>query len=110
MSYWKDSLGEQVNKYKSFQTTPPTTHTERERLMTSVKQEPPDLSTPGPSVDHLALEERILALCSKHLKGITDEMLTGDQPHVPAELRMKAFQRLLSQVLQLYQHSEMATI
>ncbi len=77
------------------------------QLVATLKQEPPDLSTPtptpnpslGPSSDHLALEKRILMLCAEHPKGITDEILMTDQPHVPAELRMKALQQLLSQVL-----------
>ncbi len=67
--------------------------------LAALKQEPQDLSTPaGPSTDHLALEQRILALCSEYPKGITDEILMTDQPNISAELRMKALQRLLSQV------------
>ena len=69
--------------------------------LVALKQEPPDLSAPGPSSDHLALEERILALCAQYPKGITDEMITTDQPHVHTERRMNALQRLLSQVPKL---------
>ncbi|XP_064382241.1 DNA-directed RNA polymerase III subunit RPC6-like isoform X2 [Halichondria panicea] len=65
--------------------------------LAALKQEPPDLSEPGPSSDYLVLEEKILALCAEHPKGITDEMLANDQPNVHTELRMKALQRLLSQ-------------
>lgn len=43
-------------------------------------------------------EERILELCSKFPKGITDEMISKDQPSLDKERMVKALQRLLSQV------------
>ena len=51
------------------------------------------------SVNFVNLEERILQLCSDSPKGITDEIITQDQPLVDTERRLKALQRLLSQVL-----------
>lgn len=75
----------------------------------SIKQEPPDPESLAPDVpllhtqssepvDPVDLEERILALCRDNPKGITDEMLTQDQPLIGTAKRMKALQRLLSQV------------
>ena len=77
----------------------------------SMKQEPPDPdSLPPPvfppllqtqssePVDPVDLEERILALCANNPKGITDEILTQDQPLIDTAKRLKALQRLLSQV------------
>lgn len=85
----------------------------------AIKQEPPDLPTTAPAQDpHLGttsaegcthsvepkpvhpveLDERILNLCSQYPKGITDDIITLDQPLINTEQRMKALQRLLSQV------------
>ncbi len=50
---------------------------------------------PGNFVD---LEERILQLCSQSLKGISDDVISQDQPLLDTERRRKALQRLLSQV------------
>ena len=74
--------------------------------LAALKEEPPDPSelNPGPSTsnpDHfdlVNLEQRILTLCAENPKGITNEMITRDQPHVHVERRMNALQRLLSQV------------
>lgn len=77
-------------------------------MMTTVglvpKLEPDDQSEATP-MDHGAepvnfvdLEERILRLCSECPKGITDEMISRDQPSLDIERRVKALQRLLSQV------------
>ncbi len=44
------------------------------------------------------LEERILQLCSEFPKGISDDTIIKDQPLIDVERRMKALQRLLSQV------------
>ena len=43
-------------------------------------------------------EKRILELCSKFPKGISDEMISRDQPSLDKERMVKALQRLLSQV------------
>ena len=51
------------------------------------------------SADPLGLEERILTLCSQNPKGITDKLIVEDQPNIDAEKRMRALQRLLSQVM-----------
>ena len=48
--------------------------------------------------DPLGLEERILTLCALNSKGITDDIIVQDQPTIDAEKRMRALQRLLSQV------------
>ena len=63
---------------------------------------PPTFPTP-PSTSHtprdaLGLEERILTLCAQNSKGITDDIIVQDQPSIDAEKRMRALQRLLSQV------------
>lgn len=66
-----------------------------------VKQEPSDPPpghAPPEPVDPVHLEERILTLCAGTPKGITDEMITQDQPFFDAEKRRAALQRLLSQV------------
>ena len=60
-------------------------------------------SFPGPSGhvtprDPLGLEERILTLCAQNVKGITDDIIVQDQPTIDGEKRMRALQRLLSQV------------
>jgi len=65
-----------------------------------IKQEPPDPApshSPREPVDPLLLGERILTLCSENPKGITDEIITNDQPFFVAEKRVAALQRLLSQ-------------
>lgn len=84
----------------------------------SIKQEPPDTPTstsgqptlmdttsigspthpvePKP-VHPVELDERILNLCLQYPKGITDDIITQDQPQINTEQRMKALQRLLSQ-------------
>ena len=70
-----------------------------------VKQEPSDPPpghAPPEPVDPVHLEERILTLCAATPKGITDEMITQDQPFFDAEKRRAALQRLLSQVGSLY--------
>ena len=63
---------------------------------------PPTFPTlPGTSHtprDPLGLEERILTLCAQNSKGITDDVIVQDQPTIDAEKRMRALQRLLSQV------------
>ena len=75
-------------------------------------QSPPPSSLPPPSSmittppgdpghtprDPLGLEERILTLCALNSKGITDDIIVQDQPTIDAEKRMRALQRLLSQV------------
>lgn len=72
--------------------------------LAAMKEEPPDPSdmNPGPSnpdhFDSVNLEQRILALCAENPKGITNEMIMKDQPHILVERRMTALQRLLSQV------------
>ena len=48
--------------------------------------------------DPLGLEVRILTLCALNSKGITDYIIVQDQPTIDAEKRMRALQRLLSQV------------
>ena len=48
-------------------------------------------------VHPVELDERILNLCSQNPKGITDDIITADQPQINTEQRMKALQRLLSQ-------------
>ena len=89
----------------------------------TIKQEPPDSPTattsfgnlnPGSTgtsvaaeghthpleprpVHPVELDERILNLCSQNPKGITDDIITADQPQINTEQRMKALQRLLSQ-------------
>ena len=62
---------------------------------------PPPQSTghsPHDAGDPLGLEERILTLCTLNSKGITDDIIVQDQPTIDAEKRMRALQRLLSQV------------
>ena len=67
---------------------------------------PPTLTTgttpPAPPStsprDPLGLEERILTLCALNSKGITDDIIVQDQPTIDVEKRMRALQRLLSQV------------
>ena len=49
------------------------------------------------SVSFVDLEERILQLCSESPNGITDDIISKDQPLIDTERRMKALQRLLSQ-------------
>ena len=51
-----------------------------------------------PAADPVNLEERILHLCAKYPKGITDQMIVTDQPAIDTVKRMKALQRLLSMV------------
>lgn len=85
----------------------------------SIKQEPPDSPPPTTSrsfgdpnlaaaeshthpveprpVHPVELDERILNLCSENPKGITDDIITADQPQINTEQRLKALQRLLSQ-------------
>ena len=64
----------------------------------------PPPATSGPSTGHviprdpLGLEERILTLCAQNAKGITDDIIVQDQPTIDGEKRMRALQRLLSQV------------
>lgn len=53
----------------------------------------------GEPVNFVDLEERILQLCSESPKGITDEMIRLDQPMLDTGRRLKALQRLLSQVI-----------
>ena len=78
----------------------------------AIKQEPPDspitslesTSAEGhmhpvePKPVHpVELDERIMNLCSQYPKGITDDIITQDQPQINTEQRLKALQRLLSQ-------------
>lgn len=80
----------------------------------AIKQEPPDPPPSGSDPDatsfdghaqlleHIPvhpvdLDERILNLCSQNPKGITDDIITADQPQINTEQRLKALQRLLSQ-------------
>lgn len=77
-------------------------------LVPKLEPEGPSEATPtgrGPGagsihepVDFVDLEERILQLCAGTPKGITDEAISRDQPLLDTERRMKALQRLLSQV------------
>lgn len=72
------------------------------QLVTAIKQElseatPTEASHPEP-VNLVDLEERILQLCSESPKGITDDVISCDQPSIDTERRLKALQRLLSQV------------
>ena len=74
-----------------------------------VKQELPDTPMDTSSVEShplavepkpvhpVELDERILNLCQQYPKGITDDIITQDQPQINTEQRMKALQRLLSQ-------------
>ena len=70
----------------------------------AVKQEMAVSVDPAPTTaisdpaDPLGLEERILTLCRQNEKGITDDVIVRDQPAIGAEKRMRALQRLLSQV------------
>ena len=71
----------------------------------AIKQELSDMDTSESEQGHslqpanlINLEERILQLCLEKPKGITDDMITQDQPLIDTERRMKALQRLLSQV------------
>ncbi len=48
--------------------------------------------------DPVDLEERILALCSIHPKGVTEDIITSDQPMITKDKIVKALQRLLSMV------------
>ena len=45
------------------------------------------------------LENRILTLCTENPKGISDDVIVQDQPFIDTAKRVKALQRLLSQVL-----------
>ena len=71
--------------------------------LAAMKEEPPDPGDHAPGHAHLAdpvsLEERILTLCAANPKGISDDVIIHDQPTVSAQQRMKALQRLLSQVV-----------
>ena len=60
------------------------------------KQVSPVELVPHEPVNPVQLEERILELCAEHPKGITDEIITRDQPLISGEARMRALQRLLS--------------
>lgn len=60
------------------------------RMDQSLSSEPP--------VSLVDLEERILQLCAENSKGITDEVIMKDQPLLDTGIRLKALQRLLSQV------------
>ncbi len=76
------------------------------------KQEPgctsEDEATPTSKIGHnvpsespvslVDLEERILQLCAESPRGITDEVIMKDQPLLDTGIRLKALQRLLSQV------------
>ena len=64
------------------------------------KVEPEDTSeaTPTQGPNFVDLEERILQLCAESPKGITDDLISQDQPLLDTERRIKALQRLLSQV------------
>ena len=70
----------------------------------AVKQEMAVSVDPAPTTaisdpaDPLGLEERILTLCRQNEKGISDDVIVRDQPAIGAEKRMRALQRLLSQV------------
>ena len=48
--------------------------------------------------DPVDLEERILELCASHSKGVTEEVITDDQPNMTKDKIVKALQRLLSMV------------
>ena len=72
-------------------------------LAASIKRElagTPEPETPRPppeAVSLVDLEERILQLCSKFPKGITDDVIHKDQPLIDTERILKALNRLLSQ-------------
>jgi len=51
-----------------------------------------------PPVNLVDLEERILQLCAENPKGISEEVIKSDQPQLDAERRLKALERLLTQV------------
>ena len=51
-----------------------------------------------PPVNLVDLEERILQLCADNPKGISEEVIKSDQPQLDAERRLKALERLLTQV------------
>ena len=51
-----------------------------------------------PPVSLVDLEERILQLCAESPKGITEHVIKNDQPDLDAERRLKALERLLTQV------------
>ncbi len=63
---------------------------------TSIKREPQEV--PELSVSLVDLEERILQLCAENARGITEEVIKIDQPQLDAERRLKALERLLTQV------------
>ena len=58
------------------------------------------LSVEPKPVHPVELDERILNLCLQYPKGITDDIITQDQPQINTEQRLKALQRLLSQARQ----------
>lgn len=64
----------------------------------SVESHP--LSVEPKPVHPVELDERILNLCLQYPKGITDDIITQDQPQINTEQRLKALQRLLSQARQ----------
>lgn len=69
------------------------------QLVTAIKQELSEATpTQAEPVNLVDLEERILQLCSESPKGITDDVISCDQPSIDTERRLKALQRLLSQV------------
>ena len=62
----------------------------------TVKEELADDGANQP--DPLDLEGRIVELCTDHEKGVTEDMITADQPTMTKDKIMTALQRLLSMV------------
>ncbi len=62
----------------------------------TVKEEQAADETAQP--DPVDLEERILELCTVNSKGVTEDVITDDQPKMTKDKIVKALQRLLSMV------------
>ena len=69
----------------------------------AIKQEFLEAQEESPEADSdpVQIRERILQLCRQHPKGVSDEMISKDQPQVDTHKRMTALQWLLGEVNQI---------
>nr|2DK8_A Chain A, DNA-directed RNA polymerase III 39 kDa polypeptide [Mus musculus] len=50
----------------------------------------------GPDADPVEIENRIIELCHQFPHGITDQVIQNEMPHIEAQQRAVAINRLLS--------------
>ena len=67
----------------------------------AIKQEQVETQEESPEAhsDPVQIRERILQLCRQNPKGVSDQMISRDQPQVDTQNRMKALQWLLGEVI-----------